>query len=270
MTAPQDRGQSRVPLRRALRIQLRSIWALVVREMMMRYGRDHLGFVWVVLEPMILTAGVLIIWSLIRDRYEHGITIVTLVVTGYLPLTLWRHLTSNLILPFRRSVAMLYHRPISFFDIIFAKGILEFAGCTAAAITVYTFLLIAGYIEPIADLGLIIAGWLLMALFAFAAGTVIALVTELNEITEKFIQPMQYLMLPVSGAFFMLDWFPASVQRLLLWNPHVHCFEMVRAGFMGDSVITHYSPWYTIAWSFALLCLGLGGLHRFRDRMQPA
>ena len=49
-----------------LAVQWRSIRALMVRDMMMRYGRAHLGFVWVVIEPMLLTAGVLAIRSAIR------------------------------------------------------------------------------------------------------------------------------------------------------------------------------------------------------------
>ena len=42
------------------------IRALMIRDLMVRFGRYHLGFVWTVLEPMILTAGVMLLYDLYR------------------------------------------------------------------------------------------------------------------------------------------------------------------------------------------------------------
>jgi capsular polysaccharide transport system permease protein len=251
-----------------LRRQMRSIHALMVRDMMMRYGRDHLGFVWVILEPMILTAGVLVIWSLIKPTYEHGVRVVALVLTGYMPLTLWRHLTNPAVMLFRRSVSMLYHRPITLFDIVFAKSLLEFAGTSCALIFVYFTLLVSGQIEPIKDMGVTVAAWLLMALFAFGVGTIFSVVTEYNEVSERFVQPFQYLLVPISGTFFLVDWLPHYAQELILLNPLVHCFEMFRAGFFGESLTTHYSSWYLGSWAFGLTVIGLSGVQLVRSRLK--
>jgi capsular polysaccharide transport system permease protein len=84
-----------------LKVQARCLHALMIREMMMRYGRDNLGFLWVFLEPMLLCVGVMLLWTLIHAPFEHGLTVVALVLTGYMPLTLWRHTTTNAaIMPF--------------------------------------------------------------------------------------------------------------------------------------------------------------------------
>src|SRR5215510_5657944 len=92
-------------------IQARNIHALMLRDVATRYGRDNIGFVWVVLEPMILTVGVMIVWSAIAvGGHKEGVTLVEFVLTGYIPLTLWRHLTNSMVLIFRRSVPLLYHR----------------------------------------------------------------------------------------------------------------------------------------------------------------
>ena len=40
-----------------LNVQFRCLRALMIREMMMRYGRNSLGFVWVFIEPMLLCVG---------------------------------------------------------------------------------------------------------------------------------------------------------------------------------------------------------------------
>ena len=90
----QRRGRSN-PSKGRLLTKLRVLEALAVRDMMRRYGRGNLGFLWVLLEPMILTVGVMLIWSVAKGEQEHGIEIIAFVLTGYMPLTLWRHMTNG-------------------------------------------------------------------------------------------------------------------------------------------------------------------------------
>lgn len=248
--------------------QRRSIGALFVRDLMMRYGREYLGFAWVILEPMILTVGVLFLWSLLKGTYEHGLKIVELVLTGYMLLTLWRHLTNSMILLFRRSTALLYHRAVGLYDIFFSRVLLEFAGTTTALVVVVVFMLLIGLIDPIHDWSLVIGGWLMMAFLATGVGAVTLVATEKNEITEKFIQPIQYLLVPLSGTFFMVAWLPSSAQQLILYNPMIHCYEMLRSGFFGEAVETYYSVAYVLSWAFCLNFLGIWGMQRIRKNLQ--
>ena len=83
MTARTDRAEMDF----AARVSV--ISALIVRDLMSRFGRNSLGFVWTVMEPMILTAGVMLVWTAIRPPIYHGIPIIGFVLTGYMPLTLW-------------------------------------------------------------------------------------------------------------------------------------------------------------------------------------
>src|ERR1700742_4601347 len=112
--------------------QLSVLQALMIRDMRGRFGRNHLGFVWTILEPMILCAGVMLVWSMIKESSIHGIPIVAFVLTGYMPLTLWRHLTGPLVKILRNNSGMLYHRPISHVDILLARCVLEFLSTTVA------------------------------------------------------------------------------------------------------------------------------------------
>src|ERR1700720_262482 len=95
-----------------MQVQVRCVHALLIRDMMMRYGRHNIGFLWVVLEPMILTAGVMGVWSVIKPPYEHDVRVISLVLTGYMPLTLSRHMTNAGIFIFRRNLGLLYHRNV--------------------------------------------------------------------------------------------------------------------------------------------------------------
>jgi capsular polysaccharide transport system permease protein len=233
-----------------------------------RYGRRKLGFIWTVLEPMILCSGVLVIWSLIHPPVDHGIPVATFVLTGYMPLTLWRHVTNPMTGIFIRSASLLYHRPVSHVHILVARLILELLSTTGALLVIYFVLTSLGLVDPVADFGLTLAAWLSTAWFFGGMGLQLAALTTMWEVAERFVAPFQYLALPLSGVFFMVDWMPGYAQRLLLLNPMVHCFEMFRAGFVGEAVTTHYDPWYLVAWCTAMTIAGAAAVYHVRDRIQ--
>jgi capsular polysaccharide transport system permease protein len=251
-----------------LRRHMGVLKALVIRDLMGRYGRNNLGFIWTLLEPMILCTGVMVIWSFIHQPIIHGVPIVTFVVTGYMPLTLSRHMINPVTGILRRNSSLLYHQPLSHVHILLARSFLEFLSTTAALLVIYFVLVTLGLVEPVADLGPAFSGWMFAAWFYGAVGMLLAALTELWETAEKFIQPMQYLAMPISGTFFLVDWMPGYAQKLLLLNPAVHCFEMFRAGFLGEAVTTHYDPWYLAACSTALTVVGSGALYNVRNRIQ--
>ncbi|MBA8879366.1 ABC transporter permease [Phyllobacterium myrsinacearum] len=233
-----------------LRVQARVLGALVMREMITRYGRENIGFLWLILEPMILTCGVMLMWTLLKHE-AHGLTVIGFVLSGYMPLTLWRHVSSHMVSCLRHNIPLMYHRQIGLADALIARALLEIGGTTFALVVVYTGASLAGFIEPFKDIGLILAGWLFMAWFSFGVGLILAALSEIFEVVEKFVAPLQYLMLPISGMFFMVAWLPHDAQKLALYVPTVHCYEMFRAGTFGNAV----KPFYDISYLFTCCLL---------------
>lgn len=261
------RGSSGAPnVWKGLRTQVRCIEALMVRDLMARYGRGNIGFLWVLLEPMILCVGVMFVWSLIRGDDHPGINLIGFVISGYMPLTLWRHVTNQGIFGLRKNASVFYHRRMSAIDCIVSMSVLEFAGSTAALIVVIVTTITIGLIEPIRDYYSLTLGWLMMASISIGVMLLICALTEASDIWERFIQPFQYLVLPLSGSFFMVDWLPSYVQDVAWYNPTVHCYEMIRRGFIGDAVLTYSDPWYVFAWSLAITTVGLWTLERARNK----
>jgi capsular polysaccharide transport system permease protein len=253
---------------RGLKVQAGCLNALMVREMMMRYGRDNLGFLWILIEPMLLCVGVMIMWSFIHAPFEHGITVVALVLTGYMPLTLWRHMTQMAAMtPFKRNADLLYHRHVSLLDVFLTRIFLEFAGTTAAFLLVSAVTIAFGLVDMPYDLGLILAGWTSLGALSAGVALITAILTESSEISEKFVPVFQYVTLPISGCFFMVDWLPSYAQELIWFNPPTHCYEMIRAGFFGGTVRTYFTPWYPLVWGIALFAIGIGFVNGTRDRL---
>jgi capsular polysaccharide transport system permease protein len=78
-------------LRDGIATQRRVVGALLIREIYARFGREGLGFGWIIDEPLIFALPVLLVWSAVRDPYEHGMPLMPMLWTGYLPLAFPSH-----------------------------------------------------------------------------------------------------------------------------------------------------------------------------------
>ncbi|SDG72863.1 ABC transporter permease [Bosea robiniae] len=249
-----------------LSIQFQVIAALIVRNVMARYGRGNLGFLWLVVEPIFLVSGVMAVWTLLH-RSGHGVPIAAFVFSSYIPLTLWRHLsTAPRVLS--GNFGLLYHRRITVFDIMVARALTDIAGVSSAGLVVYFLLLSVGALDWIADPSLVLTGWLLMCLFGFGVGCVTASLSEKSEVIENLIQPIQYLLLPISGIFFMVSWIPKKYQEYLLWVPMIHIYEIIRAGIFGKKISTHYDINYILLWSVFVIFIGIMGINSSRKKLK--
>lgn len=241
----------------AAQLQLTVIGAVMMREIHTRYGRENLGFVWLIGEPFVFCLGVILLWMAVHHRYEHGVPILAFVMTGYLPLTLWRHTTYRAVHCFRANSALLYHRQVKMQDLLLARVVLEVYGCMIAYLVIaFIFYALDLYAFPL-DWGSFYLGWFYMTLISAGMALIIGSITEMYEWTEKLVNPLMYLYLPVCGAFFMVDWLPGRVQRYALYVPTVNAFELIRGGQFGSGIRVHYDLVYETFVCAALLAAGL-------------
>ncbi len=234
---------------------------------MTRYGRANVGFLWVILEPMILCVGVMLLWSVMKGSYDHGVQVIAFVFTGYMPLTLQRHMSNSAVFILRMSKSTLIHKNITYYDNLISRVMLEFIATSTAALVIYFSLILLGLMTPAYDFGQLLLGWLLMAFLAAGIAFIYAGLSEAYEVAEKLLPAFNYLMLPLCGFFFMVEWLPQNVQQLALYMPLVHAFEAVRAGMFGPSTITHYSLQFALCSSILMIGIGFLIISRVRDRI---
>ena len=216
---------------------------------------------------MILCTGVAGMWYIMKPEYMHGVPVLTFVITGYMPLTLFRHLTGPFARIFRRATPLMVHRQLDLMDIFVSRVVVEFAGTSLAFMIIFAFLYFTGLTGNIADYRLVVFGWLLLALFSTSLAACIATASEYSEAVAHFISPFQYLSVPLAPIFYMVDWLPQGAQDVLAYSPLSHPYEMIRAGFFGDLVETHYDAKFTLAWSLVFLGIGFWCIEAVRDRL---
>lgn len=236
---------------------VRVVRALIMREIVTRYGREGLGFLWLVGEPLLFCLGVLALWTMIKPEYEHGVKVAPFIMTGYMCLLLLRHTVSYSVNAVQGNVGLLYHRQVRVLHIYISRAIMEFAGASVAFIVVYALLLALGAVSMPHDLVLLYSGWLLLAWFSTGLALVLSGLAMQYEVMERIVPVLMYLIIPMSGVFLMVGWLPSHYREMYLLIPVPNTVEMVRGGVFGEFVATYYHPGYVAAWAAGLTFLGL-------------
>jgi capsular polysaccharide transport system permease protein len=117
------------------------------------------------------------------------------------------------------------------------------------------------------DLGLLLAGFFLYALFTFSLCLILAPLSELSDVLEKLVPVITYIMIPYSGCFTMTSWLTPEAQAVMYYSPFVHAMEMMRQGIFGERVNAIYD-WNVPLWTaFVLMLIGLAMCRRIRRRL---
>ena len=149
-------------------VQLRVFGALLMREMLTRYGRHNIGFLWLFVEPMIFTLGVTALWTATKSVHGSDLPIVAFALTGYSSVLLWRNMPGRCIGALWNNLSLVYHRNIRALDIFAARLMLEFCGATISFSTLGLLFILLGVLEPPQDVLQVAGGWLLIAWFGLA------------------------------------------------------------------------------------------------------
>lgn len=243
-------------LRQGWDIQVRVIGALMVRELTTRFGRENIGFLWVMVEPLLFGVLVAIFWRVSKGPFELGVDVVAFVVTGYIPLVLFRSCISRGVKGFTANGALMYHRQIKVLDLLLVRFLIELIGHMMAYLFVGVVLGALGYFPRPYDVGFIILGGFYYALFTFAVMLVVASLSEMSETIEKIVPVTTYLMIPFSGAFYFVSALTPGAANAVLYSPAVHGMEMMRLGVFGPSIDPQFGYIYPL--SFCLPCMALG------------
>lgn len=256
-------------IRRSLEIQFRVIWALMLREVLTRYGRHNIGLFWLYVEPMMFTIGVTILWYAIGANHGSNLPIMAFALTGYSTILLWRNMPNRLVAAITANLALMYHRNVRVVDLFFARILLEFVGVTSSFVFLMVIFCVSGYMDPPENILELCSAWMMTAWFGGALALFLGAVSERSELIEKLWHPLAYILFPLSGAAFIADAIPPGTREKILLIPMVHCTELVREAFFGSKIIAHYSLSYLASWNIVLTVLGLAIERRLSKEVIP-
>lgn len=240
-----------------LKVQARVLGALLMREIVIRYGRYNIGFLWIIIEPMLFTLIVTVLWGIMSTTQSSKLPITAFTLTGYSSVLLWRNCVNRSVLAVQVNRNLLHHHYVKVPHMYLARCLLEISSATVSFFVLTITFSLFGLMELPNDVFLSLMGWLFQAWFGAALALIVGSLSEFANVVERIWQTLSYILFPISGAGFMVDWLPKQFQELVLWLPMVNGLEMMREGFFGENIHAHYSVSYLIFSCSLLTLIGL-------------
>ncbi len=250
-----------------LTLQLDVIGALVMRELHTRFGRNNIGYLWMIGEPLLLAT---VIGGLHFFQPGHiGSTMppVAFSLVGYCIFIIFRGIFNRSESILETSLPLMYHRMISVLNLSVARAVVESAGCITTFVLLYGIAILTGYAELPARPLQAMAGIGGVIWISFALGLNVTTLTLDRPTLGRLVHPVSYFMMPLSGAFFAVEWLPPYLQQIMDWNPLCNAFEILRYGMFETASDQHLFPGYLTACCAFFTYTGLIGIRRIRNRI---
>lgn len=242
----------------ALRVQGRVLVALMLRETRTRFGKQQLGYLWALLEPLAHVFVLVTLFSAIGRSSPIGGDIALFFVTGIVPFLLFRHVSTQVGNAVAGNRALLTYPLVTPLDVALARLALEFATMTLVFALILAGLGVLGRAGLPADPLQLLAAWAGLAALGTGLGLVNNAIGLYSPSYEKLYNALVGRTLYfASGIFYVAGNLPPAVRAWLLWNPLMHLVEWSREAFYPGFDSQYIDRGYAIGWSLSLLFLGL-------------
>ena len=247
--------------------QLRVFRGLILRELHSRYGRENLGFLWVIGEPMILASVITIVHLNQPSHTTDSNSLAAFAIIGYGIFIIFRNTFNQAAGAIEVNQPLLYHRMVTIFDIVVARALMDVMAAFAVITVLLTICNLIGLATPPARPIYLITAALLMGWFTMGLTLIASCVTYRNELWERQVHVMSYLSIPISGSWFSLSSLPPGFRDTLQWFPMPLIFEQARYGQFESSPGKFVSPAYVVACCAVLTFAGLLFARRIRAKV---
>ena len=241
--------------------------ALCLRELQQRFGRDNIGYLWVVGEPMMLASVVTLLHRLVTRHEANGFSPFTFMLTGYSIYIIFRGTFNRSEDALHASETLFYHGMITPFDVMVAKWLVEVLGCVSALVILQTLGIMVGLSEfPARPLYLIEAVGL-FAWWSLVLSLIASAYAYISPLVGRLLAPLSYFALPLSGAFLTMSVLPKWAHPAMAWNPMMSVFELARYGQFDQATDRYVHTGYVVVITVFCTYWGLLEIRRIRKRI---
>jgi len=245
-------------LRKAFRLHLGVVGALMLREVKTRFGRHRLGYIWAFIEPVSHIG----FWFAIRSVMGMHMTVADMsstlfLATGVITFIMFSDVASYVRGSIAGNRALLAFPIVRNIDAITARFLLESSVMLVVGTSTFALLVISGQAAWPAhweEIALAVSGMLLLGL-GFGAFNSIAAI--LSPAYANFLGTINRFLYFSSGVMYCPEHLPPEALQLIAWNPALHGVELFREGWSGVYQSSVADPLYLFLWGASLLLVGL-------------
>ncbi len=243
------------PVRRFTTV--RSIVALVLREMSATYGRSPGGYLWAVLEPV---AGIALLTAVLSSAFRTppmGDSFAFFYATGHVLFFIFNNIAQAVGLAIRYSRPLLAYPKVTFMDAILARTLLSIVTELMIFWIVMIGVILLLDIYVVVDIPSILNAFAMAISLGFGVGVMNCYLMGLFPIWQQIWSILTRPLFILSGVIFLIDNLEPWLRELLLYNPVAHVISEMRSGFYGQYDGVYVDPFYVYSISLVLSFFGL-------------
>ena len=240
-----------------LTVMSRVVLAVLLREMQTRFGKNRLGYLWALFEPVLHVSVYLTVFILLGRSTPLGDSLPLFLITGVTPWLLFSHVLDRTMRAVDGNRALLTYPHVMPLDLIIARSVLE----AATKIVVFVILCAGCYVgfgpfavERPLD---VLAALASLALIGAGVGMIAAAIAAAFPTFDRLFPAIKRPLYFTSGVFFLAERLPPQARDWLALNPLLHAIEWLRSAFFPDFESTVANPLYPVAFGCCALFLGL-------------
>ena len=241
---------------------LRTISALVLREMSTRYGKTPGGYIWAIVEPLGMIMVLSIGFGLLLRSPSLGTSFLLFYATGYLVYNFALGIERTVNSALRFSKSLLFYPRVTWIDAIIARFVLN-----AMTGILIIYLLLAGILwftetRTVIDMIPVIQAMAMAAVLGLGIGALNCFMTMYFPIWNTAWSIATRPLFLMSGIFYIYEDLPQLAQQVLWYNPLLHLTGHMRSGFYPMYDAPYVSGLYVMVIALVTLMLGLILLRR--------
>lgn len=250
---------------------VRTVVALILREIATTYGRSAGGYLWALADPILGVALLTVIFQVVLGRSSPPIggNFPLFYATGYIVFQMYNDIANKMASSLRYSRPLLAYPAVTFVDALIARLILNTIMHTVVFTIIITGIAMVFRLALVMDVAVVIRALGLTALLGAGVGTMNCFLIMRFPVWERAWSIVNRPMFLMSGIFFTYDIMPKVAQDVLWWNPVLHLIGLMRRGVYGIYPADYVSEAYVAFVALGLLALGLLLLsRRYRDLLE--
>ncbi|MEM7524627.1 MAG: ABC transporter permease [Pseudomonadota bacterium] len=238
-------------------INLRVIFALMMREMSTRYGRSAGGYIWAIIEPVGMIAVMSIVFGFVLRTPALGSNFPLFFATGFLPFSYYMELANFSSSAVGMNRPLLTYPRVTPMDTVIARVALQFITLCVVSVLILGGIIIFYDIHTVYDFSSMIEGVALASLLGFGNGVTNAVIISYVPTYMNVWKILTRPLFLISGVFFIPDELPRVARDLLWYNPISHAVGLVRRGFYPTYEADWISHLYLGGTAVGLTTVGL-------------
>ncbi len=248
---------------------LRSVSALILREMATSYGRSPLGYLWAILEPI---GAIVIMTAIFSSGFRSppmGNNFAIFYASGLLPFLMYTTISIKIMTSLNYSTRLLTYPSVTFVDAILARFILNTLTQLLVGYILFTGILLLFDTQTLLHLPALGLSYIMAAALGLGIGSLNCFITGIFPSWASVWSIMTRPLFILSCIFFLFDTIPEPWRSYLWYNPLVHVVGQARRGIYPYYDAPYVSAIYVFTVSLVTMALGLLFLrHYWRTILQ--